>query len=62
MHGASQRADHARRDTRLKAERIADRDHDLANSQVFRLSEPDMNEIRRINPDNREIGIGIVSN
>src|SRR6266568_7703327 len=35
VHGTAERADHARGNASLKAKRVPDRDHDLADAQVL---------------------------
>ena len=61
MHGASERADHARCDARLKAERIPDGNYNLPDAQVFRVGQSDVGQVWRIDANDREIGIGIIS-
>ena len=57
---AAQRRHHARRHTRFEAERIADRDHQLAAAQVFGIAERSVTQIARaVGAEQCEIGVGI---
>ena len=58
---AAEGADHARSDRALKAERVADRDHQLADPQPPRIAEPGKGRRLAVEPQYREIGVGIVA-
>ena len=61
MHRATERADHARSDARLKAERITNRDYELTYAQILRVGQAHMSELRRIDSNHSEIGVRIVA-
>src|SRR4029450_5392590 len=61
VHRATECADHAGSDACLKAERISDRDHQLADPQVLGVGQTHIGKLRRINPNNRKIGIWIIA-
>src|SRR5262245_55455413 len=48
VHRATKCADYASSDTRLEAERISDRDHQLADAQIFGVGQTHMGKLRRI--------------
>ena len=54
-------ADDAGRDRALKAERVADRHHQLADPQLPRIAEPGEGRGVAVEPQYREIGVGIVA-
>ena len=61
---APQRRDDAHRHALADAERVADRQHDVADANVFHASERDRGKARilprrRADPEDREIGFGI---
>ena len=45
----------------MKAERIADRDDQLADPQPARIAEPDEDRCLAFEPQHREIGVGVVT-
>ena len=55
----AQRADHARRHGVLEAVRIADGDGQLADPQPIGITEPHRLEVRRINPENRQVRVRV---
>ena len=55
----AQRADHARRHGVLEAVRIADGDGQLAHPQLVGIAEPHRFEVRRINPDDRQVRVRV---
>ncbi len=56
----AERGDHARGDGRFKAERIADRDHELAAPQRLGIAERGGRQVARgIGAQQRQIGVGI---
>src|SRR4029077_13582693 len=61
VHRATKRADHSCGHAGLKSERITNRDHNLSDPQTLRVSQSDMDEIRRVDSNNCEIGIRIVA-
>ena len=58
---APEGADHARRYRALKAERIADRHHQLTDPQLPRIAEPGKRRSVALEPQHREVGVGIVA-
>ena len=61
MHRPAECADYACSDARLKAKRISDRDHQLADPQIFGVGETHMGQLRRVDSNHREIGVRIVA-
>ena len=61
MHRSPERADHARCHAGLKAKRVPDRDDNLPNSQIFRIGQPHVSKMRRVDPNHRKVGIGIIA-
>src|SRR5207244_2285475 len=57
-HGAPERAHHARRYGRAEAERVADRDHELADAELGRAAELGVRKPAPVDGDDREIGGG----
>ncbi len=62
IHGTSKCADNSRRHAGLKTERVADRDHQLPDPQIFRISQPHVDKLRRIDANHRKICFWIVAN
>src|SRR5436305_15205716 len=61
MHRATECADHAGSDARLKAERITNRDHELTDAQILRVRQAHMSELRCPDSNHSEIGVRIVA-
>ena len=58
---AAEGADDAGRYRALKAERVADRDHQLTDPQLPRIAEPGKGRGVAVEPQHREVGVGIVA-
>ena len=58
---AAERADDAGGDRALKAERVADRDDQLADPQPARIAEPGEGRRLAVEAQHREIGVGVVA-
>ena len=61
VHRATERTNHSGGDARLKPKRITNGDRDLTDTQCFRIGQPHMRKLRRINANHGEISIRIVS-
>ena len=61
MHRATERADDAGGHAGLKPERVSDRDHQLAHSQIFRICQAHVDKLWRIDANNGEISIGVIA-
>ncbi len=61
VHRATERANHSGGHARLKTERVTNGDCDLTDAQCFRIGQPHVGKLRRINANHGEIGIRIVS-
>src|SRR6516165_4498425 len=57
----AQRAYDTRRDGALEAERVADRDNELADPQPARITDPGENRGLAVEPQHRKVGVGIVT-
>ena len=58
----AQRADNARRDRTLESVRIADGDGDFSDTQRGGVAQRHVGKFGRMDPDHRQIGVGIVPN
>src|SRR5436309_12965596 len=61
MHGATECADHAGGYARFKTERISDRDHQLAYSQILGICQAHVLQLWRIDANDGEIGIRVIA-
>ena len=58
---AAERADDPGGDRALKAERVADRDHQLADPQLARIAEPGEGGRLAVEAQHGKIGVGVVA-